>query len=65
MTSLPQETRQLQPTKQWAISMTILKRIDHGMTASEAMDATFGPGTFDDLAGNLYDELREVQEASL
>ena len=44
-------------TKQQAISLTILKKIAEGMTASEAMDAVFGPGTFDQLASDVYDQL--------
>ena len=45
-------------TKQQALSLMILKNIADGMTASEAMDAVFGPGTFDKLAGEVYEQLQ-------
>lgn len=45
-------------TKQQALSVILLKKIADGMTASEAMDDTFGPGTFAKLASDVYDTLR-------
>ena len=45
-------------TKQQAISIILLKKIADGMTAAEAMDDTFGPGTTAKLAGEVYDAIR-------
>ncbi len=36
----------------------VLSKISEGMTPSEALDAVFGPGTFDKLASELYDALQ-------
>ena len=45
-------------TKQQALSVKVLSKIAEGMTAAEAMDAVFGPGTFDKLASEVYDALQ-------
>ena len=45
-------------TKNQAISIAILKAISEGKTQREAIDSVLGAGTFDKLAGDLYDALK-------
>jgi len=45
-------------TKSQAISTMILTAIQDGKDVREAVDAVLGQGTFEKLAGDLYDALR-------
>ena len=45
-------------TKTQAISMMILAKVAAGMTIREAFNAVLGQGRFEQLASDLYDELR-------
>jgi tetrahydromethanopterin S-methyltransferase subunit C len=45
-------------TKTQAISMMILAKVAAGMSVREAFNAVLGPGRFEQLASDLYDELR-------
>lgn len=45
-------------TKTQAISTMILAAIKDGKDVREAVDAVLGVGTFEKLAGDLYDALR-------
>lgn len=45
-------------TKHQALSTLVLEKITSGMVASEALDAVFGPGTFDKLAADVYEALQ-------
>ena len=40
------------------ISRRILARIANGATVAQAVDAVLGAGTFDGLAGDIYEALR-------
>lgn len=40
------------------ISAAIIANVAKGMTPADAMDAVLGAGTFEKLAGDLYDALR-------
>lgn len=40
------------------ISLRILTQIKNGMTVREAIDSVLGAGTFENLAGDVYDRLR-------
>jgi hypothetical protein len=46
-------------TKNEAISVMILSKVAAGMTVREAFDAVLGAGRFEQLASDIYDELRE------
>ena len=46
-------------SKNEAISVMILEKVAAGMTAREAFDAVLGAGRFEQLASDIYDELRE------
>lgn len=43
------------------ISAKILTLVSTGMTVQEALDAVCGAGTFEKLASDLYDALREAK----
>jgi hypothetical protein len=45
-------------TKNQAISAAILAKIAAGMTVQEAIDAILGAGTYERVAGEVYDALR-------
>lgn len=40
------------------ISAAIYAKLAEGMTLPQAIDAVLGAGTFEKLAGEVYDELR-------
>jgi hypothetical protein len=42
------------------ISLAILSKIANGMTARQAVDAVLGAGTFEKIAGDVYDTLRKA-----
>lgn len=44
--------------KKAQISVALIRRVNNGMTVREAMDDMMGAGTFDKLAGEVYDALR-------
>ena len=44
--------------KAQAISVMILAKVSAGMTVREAFDAVLGAGRFEQLASDIYDELR-------
>lgn len=46
-------------TKTQAISTMILAKVVEGMSPRDAFDAVCGAGSFERLAGDLYDQLRE------
>ena len=46
--------------KNAAISAMILANIDKGMDIAAAIDAVFGEGAYSKIAGDLYDQLREL-----
>ena len=45
-------------TKTQAISQMILKAILEGKSEKEAINSVLGAGTFEKIAGDLYDKLR-------
>lgn len=45
--------------KNAAISAMIVAKMNEGMTVREALDAVCGAGTFEKLAGDVYDALRQ------
>lgn len=40
------------------ISMKILAKMNDGLSVREAIDAVLGAGTFEQVAGDVYDALR-------
>lgn len=46
-------------TKQQAISLMILENVKNGMSLEEAFDAVLGAGSYEKLAGEIYEELRK------
>ena len=48
-------------TKTQAISVMILEKVAAGMTVREALDAVLGTGRFEQLASDIYDELRSTK----
>ncbi len=45
------------------ISLMILAKRAEGMSLREAVDAVLGAGTYDQIAGDLYDALRAKVQA--
>lgn len=43
------------------ISAAILARVQKGMSMKDAMDEVLGAGTYEKLAGDVYDQLRAKQ----
>ena len=44
--------------KNQKISQILVAKINSGMTVEEALNSIFGEGFYKELAGQLYDELR-------
>lgn len=45
-------------TKNQQISALILAHVANGMTIREAIDAVFGAGAYERIAGEVYDAIR-------
>lgn len=51
--------------KNAALSLRILLKMSEGMTPDQALDAVLGAGTFQRIAGEVYDQLRAEPQPTL
>lgn len=54
----PRHHRQPAMTKTQAISALILARVAEGATIKEAFEAVIGPGSFEQLAGEVWEAMQ-------